>query len=67
MYRIIYTLLGWDYYGAKEREQYAKQTRLKTQLHKQIKNTDMKKLLFKKCCSRKKIRKRVIPMGIPVL
>lgn len=64
-YRTIYNILGWDYFGTKESEQYKKQTRLKYLLHKELHNTDINKMLFKICCNRKKkIRKRLIPMGI---
>ena len=61
--RLFYNVMGWDYFGTLESEQYKKQTRLKYLLHKELKNTDVNKMLYKICCN-KKNKKRFIPMGI---
>jgi hypothetical protein len=62
-YRLFYNIMGWDYYGTKESDEYKKQSRLKHLLHKELLNTDLNKMLFK-IKTKKKTRKRFIPMGI---
>lgn len=55
-WRTIYWMMNWDYLGSKEREEIKTQTRLKYLQCKQIKNSNLVKVLESK--KNKKLRKR---------